>query len=444
MKKITTYIAFGAIAILLVVTPLITKAVSLPESGGNPVSVQSCVDISGGIYITLASGSDYTLLNGTKDLGNGIKQYTYSCTSSTTYFVSWKPVNLPPTPSLPPVAQPELAKLEVLHKMPNTGVPRTYTSYQDGLSFGSNLTYQLVKNNLTSLLVEASPETGGSLSYAFAWTSDTKDTQKYTQTTVAALAKLVNFTGSNSFHFTVTDYYRGKYSMLVAFVRNNDGISAVPNMPVEVDDIIPIFLRFETKKTSTPPPVVCGNIVGNGPVVYLCEKETFTHADSMISLRPTSVSPNTATLQIGNAQRTVWSFTAVGQKLELLSSVNNQTIVVTYLGESAEGKAVLRVEPKQTSTCQHVNGVADQIFRVCLNKQIQLTNGTTITPTFATNDLALVTIQHGNQTQQIVLYRAVNKYVEVNGAVDQNLRLNYRGLETDGRVSIDVEQVSIM
>ncbi|HAZ28834.1 MAG TPA: hypothetical protein DCY48_03625 [Candidatus Magasanikbacteria bacterium] len=65
----------------------------LPESGWNPVPVEYCRNIPGGIKVT-KFGQVYNLLDGVKDVDSynlGMKKYTYACVSSTMYNVKWEP-----------------------------------------------------------------------------------------------------------------------------------------------------------------------------------------------------------------------------------------------------------------------------------------------------------------------------------------------------------------
>lgn len=86
----------------------------------------------------------------------------------------------------------------------------------------------------------------GNFTYGFIWSNKGENEQlDYNEANVISIVKSVNFVSSYMSSFNVTDYYRGKYVMLYAFARNNDGRSEVPNMPVEVDDVVPIYLKFE-------------------------------------------------------------------------------------------------------------------------------------------------------------------------------------------------------
>lgn len=60
-----------------------------PKKGQSLVNVEICNDVQGGIEIKRKGTGLYTLLNGTKDAGHGLRTYEYKCISGTKYKVSW-------------------------------------------------------------------------------------------------------------------------------------------------------------------------------------------------------------------------------------------------------------------------------------------------------------------------------------------------------------------
>ncbi|HBU07520.1 MAG TPA: hypothetical protein DEB09_05575 [Candidatus Magasanikbacteria bacterium] len=118
---------------------------------------------------------------------------------------------------------------------------KKYSSYTKPLSVSI---YNATKAIKFSLMLNNSDD---NFTYAFIWNNDPSDGTEvnYNEQTVKSIVKSANFNSSAVTTLNLTDYYRGKYVMMYGFVRNNDGKSEVPNMPVEVDEVVPLYFRME-------------------------------------------------------------------------------------------------------------------------------------------------------------------------------------------------------
>ncbi|MBI2436188.1 MAG: hypothetical protein HYV41_00350, partial [Candidatus Magasanikbacteria bacterium] len=62
--------------------------------GSNTVPVDNCVQVSNVVSIT-RFGSTYTLTNGIRDAGHGLRNYNLTCVSNTMYKVEWNTISAP-------------------------------------------------------------------------------------------------------------------------------------------------------------------------------------------------------------------------------------------------------------------------------------------------------------------------------------------------------------
>lgn len=114
-------------------------------------------------------------------------------------------------------------------------------SYRSGLSFGSNLTPIQLNRNASNLALNVSAS--GNQQVGFVWnTSKDRNATRFDMNQVANLATYASFSSSNQLNLTLTDFYKDKWVYMLVFVRNNDGVSLVPGMPVEVDDVMPVLV----------------------------------------------------------------------------------------------------------------------------------------------------------------------------------------------------------
>lgn len=268
-KKIAWLSGISVLAVIGLVTA--AQAVSV-QPGSNKVSVYSCVQVGNDIKIRRSSNeTEYTLTSTCRDAGHGKRQYTMSCTSNKEYKVSWKECGATPQPQTANYII-ESMKVSALGNGTNMGYLKSGNSYWA-------MTYVTVPANWPAYNVEL--QTKGNLpnannyTYAFGW-ADKNGNPGVTvdENMVKQLVKNVSFSSSLNRNFTVTDANRNKTRTIIGFARNNDGISRVPNMPVEVDDFIVIHVYLEPVTQNVAPTVavtsnvITGSILSNGTYKY--------------------------------------------------------------------------------------------------------------------------------------------------------------------------------
>lgn len=224
------------------------------ETGGNFVDVASCKQIGKDIEIKrVASDTPYKLLSSCRDAGYGLREYTMSCGSSTRYYVSWKPCSSAPVQSNEQADV--ITQLTIIEN--KSGITRlTDTkSYGSGAGYPWNPSETTVDASAENLDINVINKTVANLTYGFAWVDNAGSRPEFTDLGAKTLSKMASFSSYPSGKLNITDYYRGKWVLVYAFVRNNDGISGVPGMSVEVDDIAVVRVYIPAK---TNVPVVTG------------------------------------------------------------------------------------------------------------------------------------------------------------------------------------------
>lgn len=99
---VATAVLLAAGGLALATAPAMKQSSTAPAlEGANLVKVVSCAQNENGVSVIRQFGANFTrstLNNGCKDIGKGLKDYTFNCvvpvppsTSSTMYMVSWKP-----------------------------------------------------------------------------------------------------------------------------------------------------------------------------------------------------------------------------------------------------------------------------------------------------------------------------------------------------------------
>jgi len=83
LKKILAFGLLSLVGILAVIT------VTLAADGANNTKVDNCVGLTNGIKIT-RSGKTSTLVDGCRNAGHGMRNYTMSCVSAKLYRTTWK------------------------------------------------------------------------------------------------------------------------------------------------------------------------------------------------------------------------------------------------------------------------------------------------------------------------------------------------------------------
>lgn len=188
--------------------------------------------------------------------------------------------------------------------------------------------------------------------YGYIWVNSNTGSSNFDENLAKNLVSNLSFSAfSNGATFNVTDYYRGKYVTVLAYVRNNDGVSRVPNMPVEVDDVIAIHIKIPAKATVNP-------YLSTAPsVVMPSANQVFVNNETTVSVKFTTV-PNSKhyelTVDCFDCQAGNWSNTS---QINLSQSENGY--VNTTIGPFADGKSYrLRARPVflDSATNEYVKG----------------------------------------------------------------------------------------
>lgn len=277
----------------------------VPEnSGSNIVEVDSCVQHNGGITVGKFGGEPYYLASGIRDAGHGLRYYTLFCLGDNKYKVDWVEVDeqSPFVPAEPeqdepeaqPAVQPQFVHMTAFSATAENPLVLVKDSYMDTQDYVSTQSMAIIQPQVAELEIRAHANVQANNSYAFAWTSSETNNLKFDELKARALANsIVDTSQYAKMVFPITDYYRGKYVMVYAFVSNNDGISEVPHMPREVDDIIPMYLYFKKLTVNLPIPVPeipevkpevidvvvqsCGNSMGGDGLYSACEGDSIKH-----------------------------------------------------------------------------------------------------------------------------------------------------------------------
>lgn len=224
---------------------LVTAAQAfMAEPSSNWVPVYSCTQVGNDIKIRrTSSGSEYVLTSTCRDAGHGKRQYTMACTSNKEYKVSWTACNAPvPQPQTPSYVLENIS-VSALSTLNTSGYLKSGNQFSGTVMATVPATWP--NYNVTLGLKNALPN-ASSYTYAFAWTdSEGKNGATVNEALAKQLVKNVSFSYAPNRNFSVTDSNRNKTRTVLAFARNNDGVSRVPNMPVEVDDVIALHVYLE-------------------------------------------------------------------------------------------------------------------------------------------------------------------------------------------------------
>lgn len=252
-----------------------TGGTGTPKKAGNNVNVFSCTQTGNDIQVTYKkSWATTTLKAGCRNAGYGFRDYSFSCISNKVYRVEWENC-------VSPTAQASLASLTVINASTSAklgaAANSSYQTLNKKYAAKQLLTVQPSVNAL-QLSVQTKNVTNTQYTYAFGWADSTTGQVNFNEALAKSIATNAQFDSSTSVNFPVTDFYRNRHVTVLAFMRNNDGVSRVPNMPVEVDDIIAVHLRILPKPQPQPPVVIsCDNLNGGDGAFTLCFGRTFTH-----------------------------------------------------------------------------------------------------------------------------------------------------------------------
>jgi len=245
-------IVFGSLSIFG-----LAQAVVEPGTGSNYVDVASCRQDGKDIMVKrLPNGVEFKLTSTLRDAGHGMRYYTLNCVSQNRYFVSWKEASSTTTSPVVTIPAPQVVDLYVYDSSRGVGIAKNAQSYQDAKTF---VEPSVVNVSDTVSALDFSMQISNldkKFTFGFVWTDNIADSVHFDEGLVKSLASRVVFVSPSKQKIIINDYYKGKYIMLVGFVRNNDGVSQVPNMPVEVDDVVAVYLK--TASTSSVSEVIHG------------------------------------------------------------------------------------------------------------------------------------------------------------------------------------------
>lgn len=328
MTKTKMGVSLALVAVLTLGVWQSVQAASKKSS--NIVKVHSCTQVGNDIHVKLKGNLPaMTLKAGCSNAGYGLRDYAFTCISDKQYKVEWEAC--PVTGSI--------SQLMVSNLGTGTTLGVANSSY---LTLGGKYAAKqvvTVPDTVSSLqfaLHTKNPTSTSGQTYAFVWTDSATGASNFNESLAKSLVANANFSTGATTTLSVTDYYRGRHVTLVGFVRNNDGLSKVPNMPVEVDDVVAIHLKFAPK-------MVCEDVSGGDANYNLCLGKMFTHS-SGATVGYASYYHNAVGLTInGSAQKFVVSS---GKTLSFLSPDQKTQINVHV---KAVSKTTARAQVRVTS-----------------------------------------------------------------------------------------------
>ena len=258
---------------------------------GNLVKVSSCVQLGTDIQITRDDISPTTILKaGCSDAGYGKRNYTFACVGENKYKVEWEACPL----------LPRISHLQVRNSANGILMGSANSSYLTiGNKFAAKQQITVAPKVAALNLKLLTKNTVGDVSYtyAFVWMA-ASSTTNFDQALAKSLATNANFSGTATANLNLTDYYRNQKVTVLAFMRNNDGVSKVPGMPVEVDDVVAIHLNV----LPLPPVKVCNNLNGGDGTYTLCLGKSFTYSMNNLALTYSAEYRNHAGLTVNGTQ----------------------------------------------------------------------------------------------------------------------------------------------
>ena len=260
---------FAALALSLSQSVLAETDNKVKAKNSSLIKVTSCLQLGNDIQITHNNTSPTTILKaGCSDAGYGKRNYTFACVGENKYKVEWEPC-------------PVLSSIRQLQvKNSATGVilnsaNSSYITLGNKFAAKQKVTVSTKVAVLEFKLLPKYTDRGENYTYAFAWI-DANSTINFDESLAKSLVANANFGSAYTTNMSLTDYYRGREVIVLAFMRNNDGISKVPGMPTEVDDVIAIHLHV----LPNPPVLVCNDLSGFDGTYTLCLNKTFTYLNS--------------------------------------------------------------------------------------------------------------------------------------------------------------------
>lgn len=266
--------------------------------------------------------------------------------------------------------------------------------------------------NQFTMRVNRSPDApAANYTYGYVWTDSSTGSTSFDENLARNLVSNLSFSSyTNGVNFNVTDYYRGKYVTALVYVRNNDGVSRVPNMPVEVDDIIAIHIKIPAKTTVNPYLTTAPNIVVPSVGQVFVNKETTT------AVKFTTV-PQTKyyelVVECYDCEAGSWSNTS-----QINLSQSESGYVNTTVGPFADGKSYrLRARPVfvDSVTAEYVKGAWSDYRYFSFKAPVVVPSSPTITTTGEISLTDLKALQPKTVEFEDTIGEVITKYVSLYG-----------------------------
>ena len=436
---------FFIVTVGLMVTILAVPAVvsASSDSGANSVLVDSCRDVSDGIMVRrFGNRTEYKLANGVRDAGHGLREYTLYCTSRTKYFVSWKtpqaqePVQ-PPTP-----VQPQINLIQGYKSTWNGNVSTKLfsetKSYRDRNLYPP-LGYPVeIKNDVDWVKAMGwlvNGNSSGNMTYGLSWKYSKNNDLVFDRYTAQSLTAWAHTSSKPSFIAPVLDNYRDGYVLVLVYVRNNDGISAVPNMNVEVDDIMPLYFHLEAKEQT----MSCGNSYDGDGLFSTCIGDMITH-DSGLTITTKIIKDSYIQVVLDKGNYNVRHILYLNKPK--IINVDGTTYRLTYTLKSDIHGAFISVEQVNTAPtmlCGNSSG-SDGLYNACVGDTIAHTSGLDVFMQKINDNYVIARLNKDSYSVRHVLRLNKRKIVNINGTT---YRLTYTSKSDVYGAFVKVEQVSV-
>lgn len=427
----------------------------VPAQGSNYVNVASCTQDGADINIKYSTnGATTKLTSACRNAGYGLRKYTMTCVSPTRYYTSWTACNDNATPPVPPPAPPVPPQPVYIFDTMGVTIGRSGTieSNSSYLRAGNQYWAKMAGdipatwNNLV-LKLRTLPSIGSNYTYAFAWTdkaavaggSTYNAGTNFDETLAKNLMANVNWSSSRNLNFPITDYYRNKMVTFLAYTRNNDGVSRVPNMPTEVDDVIALHLYIPTKV------VPCQDAWGNDGTYTLCDGRTLNHQWSNTKMRVIEHDEETLSLWLDGLSTNEIVLNKGEATSVTLWNNPDRYVQLMYTGLGDNSRPMLQVTSNVTANefanCYNQSGY-DATYNVCLGKTVY-SQGTAMNFTVKTlwNNKVLIKANGSTKKYSYIPLGGVKYFPRV-GNVNQQVKTTYQSRD-GGKAVLKLETVNI-
>ncbi len=245
------YIFRSALIVVILLCALIAQNAYAGGSVGEFITegVRGCQTDTNHLDLISDTGASYELAgsNQCRITDSGASFYTLTCINDTSYKTSWRACT-----DAEKAGKVQAPIFVIVANNYETGVrlyqsSPSYLTNKQHASLDTYPTYT-IPNSINTISAEIVPwknVSWGNYSYAFVVNSgDEAGVWRFNEYTVSNLVSNLYFNNSKTYNLNAGNF-RGKYVTVYGFIRNNDGISEVPNMPVEVDDVVPMYFKFD-------------------------------------------------------------------------------------------------------------------------------------------------------------------------------------------------------